>query len=121
MLNKRDKRGQEGGPSALGMTLAIILGLAVVAVVIYGFVVGWSNFLPWLSPTNNVDFIKSQCSIACSTGSTYGFCTQPQVLKATDLPGGVKEITGTCKSFVTLKNTADKSYGITDCPSVTCT
>jgi len=109
MLNKRGQGLQ------VSTIILIILGVAVLIFLIYGFVVGWSNLTPWISVGNNVDAIVSQCQVACSTNSAYGFCTQQRTLKAEDLPDGTKERIGTCKDFSTLTNTADKSYGIVSC------
>jgi uncharacterized protein with PQ loop repeat len=117
MLNKRDKRGQGLQISTI---ILIILGVAILVFLIYGFVVGWDKLLPWINPGNNVDSVVSQCQVACATNSVYGFCTQQRTLKAIDLPTGVKEKVGTCKEFSILTNAAGTSYGIATCSSLTC-
>lgn len=126
MIIKGDKRGQEGG-MGIGTIIALILGLALLVVIIYGFVVGWNNFLPFISSGNNVDSIVNLCQVACSTSgtSTYGYCTQNRTLQAPDLPNDaagkkVSQVYGTCNSFSTLTNNAGKSYGIAPCPAITC-
>ena len=102
----QNKRGQGLSTNAI---ILIVLGIVVLVVLILGFTIGWKSLLPWIS-TDNVNTIVTQCGIACTTESTYDFCSKPLTLKADDLPGGV---TGNCTFFATAEG-YDK-YGIQDC------
>ena len=97
--------------------ILIILGIVVLVILILGFTIGWSKILPFF-PSNNVENIKTTCGTACSTASTYDFCTLPRTLKASDLPAGGKEFVGNCSFFSTDANYL--KYGIETCSSVTC-
>ena len=111
----KSKRGQG---LSVNMIILIVLGVAVLAVLIVGFTVGWSKLNPFLS-ANNVNTIVTSCKVACETRSLYDFCTAPRELKADDLPGNVKSIKGNCTFFAT--NADYGKYGINDCSAITCT
>lgn len=99
-----NKRGQGLSTNAI---VLIILAVVVLAVVIVGFTVGWSKIAPWLS-SNNVDTIKTQCSVACSTGNTFDFCS-----KKRELNDGEKTVSANC--YVLSTNTDYEEYGIAKC------
>lgn len=105
----QNKRGQGLSTNAI---ILIVLGIVVLVVLILGFTIGWKSLLPWIS-TDNVNNIVTQCGIACTTESVYDFCSKPLTLKAGDLPGGGKEVTGNCTFFATVEG-YDK-YGVQDC------
>jgi len=95
-----NKRGQGLQISTI---ILIVLGLAVLVLLIVGFMTGWQKVLPWVS-SNNVDTIVNQCQAACATQDIYGFCTLSRTLKASDLSNDAdgkaqKEVTGTCSFF----------------------
>ncbi len=111
MLNKRGQGLQ------ISTIILFVLGVAVLVVLILGFVIGWEKLFPWLTPGNNVENIVSQCQVACGTGNTYGYCTMERTLKAEDLNvEGKHEVKGSCNTFSTSYST----YGISACPSITC-
>jgi hypothetical protein len=95
-----EKRGQGLSTNAI---ILIVLGVVVLAVLVIGFTMGWDKIAPWIS-TDNVDTIKTQCEVACSTSSTYDFCTKERTLK----------MEGEEDKEVTCKELAGK-YGIEDC------
>ena len=101
-----NKRGQGLSTNAI---ILIILGVIVLVVLVIGFTMGWDKIAPWIS-TDNVDTIKTQCEVACSTNSVYDYCTKTRDLKA----GEVEEIDKTCKDLSEL------SYGIGACSSIIC-
>ncbi len=109
-----NKRGAD-----LSAFIPFFIAAVIVAVIfIIGSVKGWDNFLPWLFKGNNVDNVVRDCSVACTTENIYGFCTEQRVLKATDLPGGVKSVTNTCNYFAT--ETGYETYNIEKCLSFSC-
>jgi hypothetical protein len=107
MLKKR-------GQSLMEILPWLIAAVIVLVVLIFGFSTNWQIFSSLLGTDNNVNIITTQCQTACTQGSTYGFCNQNRTLKATDLPGGVKEVTSNCKDLATRY----PSYGIQLCPSL---
>ena len=102
-----NKRGQGLSTNAI---VLINLALIVLVRLVVGFTVGWSKFAPFLSG-NNVDTIVTQCSIACSTESTYDYCSAKRTLKADD-----KEL-GDVTCFYLSEKTSQ--YGLEAC-SINC-
>lgn len=107
-----DKRGQGISTNAI---VLIILAVVVLVILIIGFTVGWSKMAPWIS-TDNVDVIVNQCSIACSTDSVFGYCTQERELKFGEtiegLTSGQKYTCDELSGYAQL--------GVEECPAVTC-
>lgn len=109
-----DKRGQGLSVNAI---ILIVLGIVILIVLIAGFTIGFNKFLPFLA-SNNVNTISTSCSVACSTGSVYEFCSLQRTLEADDikdLPSG-KDGVGTCFVFGTDSDYA--KYGIDECPAL---
>jgi hypothetical protein len=109
MLNKR---GQELSTNTI---ILIILGVIVLVLLILGFVMGWNKVLPFLNKPN-IDSVNQGCLQACTTLSTYDFCT---VLRNVN-DGTNKEFKTTCKDLATNQSYASRNYGISDCSDVTC-
>ena len=104
-----NKRGQGLSTQAI---ILIVLGVFVLAILILGFTMGWKNIAPWLGGGDNVKTIVDACSVACGTQSQYDYCTVERELKdAND-----NEIKTTCD----VLSTSYTTYGIAECPSVTC-
>ena len=113
-MNLENKKGQGLSTNAI---ILIVLGVVILVVLIIGFTMGWANIAPWLSG-DNVNTIANQCDAACSTRSTYDFCTKPRELKASDLPDGVKSVKNSCAFFA--NETGYEKYGIEKCPELAC-
>ncbi len=114
MLNKRGQGLQ------ISTIILIVLGLAVLVLLIVGFMVGWQKVLPWIS-SSNVDTIVNQCQSSCATQDTYGFCNLAKTLKSPDLPNDAagkpqKEVTANCTFFANDVNYV--KYGIAKCPDL---
>jgi len=105
----KDKRAQ--GMSITTIIL-IILGLIVLVVLIVGFTAGWTNIKEFIAPSNNVDKIVQQCSIACSTNQKFAFCSEKRELKSVDEK--LEDVT--CYSLAEKK----RVYGIEKCPVIDC-
>lgn len=110
----QNKRGQGMSTNAI---ILIILGIVVLVVLILGFTMGWDKIAPWLSG-NNVDTIVTACEASCTIGSQYDFCTLQRNLKASDLPGDVKRVNGTCQFFATEELYG--VYAIQECAGIVC-
>lgn len=105
---KFNKRGQGLSVNAI---ILIVLGVFVLAVLIFGFTVGWQKILPFIS-TDNVDTLVTTCGIACSTNSQFSFCIDKRDLKAGD--DSIKDVT--CNYLAEEQ----KKYGIASCGSISC-
>ena len=103
-----NKRGQG---LQLSTVILLILGVLVLIALIYWFSSGSAKLLPWLS-SENIDTLKTQCGVACSTASKYSFCSQNRTVK----DGVNEEFEATCYQLVTEHS----SYGIEPCSQVTC-
>lgn len=71
---------KKGAEMTIGTIIVIILALVVLVVIIYGFTTGWGNL--WEKITGfgggkvNVQTIVQSCQLACTTQSTYDYCTK---------------------------------------------
>ena len=101
------KRGQG---ISLTTILLMVLGVVVVAVLIFGFSMGWDNFWGSISPFGgsavNVDSIRTACSLACMQKAEYSFCSEKRDLT---IEKG-KTTTGSCFDF-----TVNSDLDIKDC------
>ena len=96
---------------ATSTIVLLVIAVLILVVLILGFTKGWSNFAPWLS-SNNVDNIKNSCSVACSTGSQYDFCSVDR--KVNDGENPKFELT-----FESLStDTRFAKYGVDPCPNL---
>ena len=100
-----DKRGQGLSTNAI---ILIVLGIIVLVILVVGFYAGWDKIAPWIKPENNVQDVVSSCSIACSTGSVYDYCSKPRTLFAEE--GFESE--GNCTYFA---GAGFEKYGIGEC------
>jgi len=102
---------------SLTTIILIVLGLAVLIFLIFGFSRGWGNL--WDTASNigggdaNVDDVKRGCTLACDTQSEDAYCREVREVRFGD---GTWE-KGSCKTF--------ESYGkegirLSRCSDVTC-
>jgi len=108
----QNKKGQGLSTNAIIM---IILGVVVLIVLIMGFTLGWNKLLPFIS-TNNVDTIKTSCGIACSTSSTFDYCSVVREVK----DGVNDKFSETCYNLANSDEYSSRNYGIEKCSSITC-
>jgi hypothetical protein len=97
----QNKKGQD---ISITTIILVVLGIAVLVLLIFGFTKGWGNIAPWLSG-NNVDSIKTQCQASCALGSQYEFCSAKKTVNDGDSP----KFESTCYELATSK-TAPKDY-----------
>lgn len=107
-----NKRGQGLSTNAI---VLIILAVVVLVMLIMGFTLGFDKISPFIG-SNNVESIVQQCGVACGTSSVYSFCSDERTLKSDDLPGGEKEVVGTCVFF--SEDPEYAKYGIRDCSNL---
>ena len=103
-----NKRGQG---LQISTVILLILGVLILIALIYWFSSGSAKLLPWLS-SENIDTLKTQCGVACSTASKYAFCSQNRTVN----DGTTDEYEATCYE---LANNHPE-YGIEKCPSIDC-
>ena len=128
-----NKRGQQ---MTLGTIIAIVLGIAVLVFLIFGFSTGWGSL--WDRITNfgggsgNIDTIKQACELACTGQSKAAFCTEARTVKygkklevaAWDGSAnvkGLKSSPGTCSDFAAdSAGTKYPGLNVATCPAITC-
>ena len=103
-----NKKGQGLSTNAI---ILIVLGIFVLAILIFGFTLGWGKLAPWLNKPN-VNEISQACTIACTTNDQYSFCNSKKELKA----GEVKLRDVTCNYLIKEK----PEYPIDKCDQITC-
>jgi hypothetical protein len=114
-MREMNKRGQQ---MTLGTIIAIVLGIAVLVFLIFGFSTGWNNLWDKVGNINsgksNVDAVVQGCAVACSSQGVDAFCRQ---LREVDYGDGTSN-TGSCETFLKKKSTL--RVKIEDC-SIDCT
>jgi len=90
-----NKKGQD---LSLTTIILIVLGIAVLVFLIWGFSTGWTNLWDRVTAFTgggvNVDSVKQGCELAC-TGALYGdWCENPKTLKLAD-----KTLRGSCENL----------------------
>jgi hypothetical protein len=121
----KNKKAQEMSTGAIAL---IILAVIVLVVLVLGFSLGWNKILPFLS-SNNVESIHTACTAACTTGSTYDFCTVMRNVKDENKNKFKETCNHLATGSVSIPNEADPTnptvintagYEISSCPSITC-
>ena len=109
---------KKGAEMTIGTIIIIVLALVVLVVLVYGFSTGWSNL--WEKITGfgggkvNVQSVVQSCQLACTTGSTYDYCTKTRKLIETGADGKAKESQKRCIDLV------GNTYGLERCTNVDC-
>jgi len=99
----------------LGTIIAIVLGIAVLVFLIFGFSTGWNNM--WSKITElgggsvNVDDVVRGCEVACASQSVDAFCRQERTVNY----GDGKSEKGSCKALEKSDEISIKTCAIA-CP-----
>ena len=108
MMNKR------GFELAISTLVLLIIGLLVLASLIYGFSYGWGNFwnkiIAFSGGSDTVSAVISACETSCSVKSQYDYCT----LKRKIIENGDEKMV-TCNELE-----LSKKYELR-CPAISCT
>ena len=107
-----NKRGQGLSTSAI---ILIVLGVFILAILIFGFTKGWAQFSVY-TKSDNVNTIVQQCQTACTSSNVYDYCSRELNLVASDLPNGNKEVLGNCTYFATTSGY--EKYGVVSCGAI---
>jgi hypothetical protein len=96
----KSKRGQE---LTLGTIILIILGVAVLVFLIWGFSSGWSNLWTKISSYfgggTNVETVRNACTLACDSKSDYEYCKVGRQLRYNDINQKMIKETKTCNQI----------------------
>lgn len=119
-----DKKGQG---LQLSTIILIVLGIAVLVFLIFGFSVGWGNLWDRIQNFSggkvNLDTIKQGCALACAEVSSDKWCTQVRSVNfAEKVKIKEKESTkhsGTCDEF-TGAEFVNAGLVIDTCPEISC-
>jgi hypothetical protein len=102
-----NKKGQN---ITLGTIILIVLGVAVLVFLIFGFSTGWNNLWNRITAygggSANVDTIKQACVLACSTNAENAYCIEKKIIRRSKTD--TEE--GSCGTF-----------GLDSCPGIDCT
>ena len=103
-MNMMNKKGQT---NTIGVTIAIILGIALIVFLIWGFSTNWNMFSSTSSAyagKTNIDTVTKACELQCQNGQTEEFCR----VDKTVIDNKGESSKKTCKDI------------IIDCTTVTC-
>jgi len=77
-----NKKGQQ---MTLGTIVLIVLGIAVLVFLIFGFSTGWGNLWERVTAfgggSANVDTIVQACALACTGQSSDAYCNQEKTVR----------------------------------------
>ncbi len=113
-MKRINKSGQQ---MTLGTIIAIVLGIVVLVLLVWGFSTGWNNM--WNKVTSygagsdNTGTIVQSCALKCSTGNHYGFCNQLMDVKTGD---GYENNSVTCNELSSGEVSFTKKGGSTSTP-----
>ena len=105
---------KKGAEMTVGTIIIIVLALIVLVILVYGFSTGWTNL--WEKVTGfgggeiNVQSAVQSCQLACTTGSTYDWCTKKRDIVFEDDSANAPY---TCNELVSVSGT-----GLEDCAAL---
>jgi hypothetical protein len=122
---------KKGQGLQLSTIILIVLGIAVLVFLIFGFYTGWSNL--WDRVTNfaggksNLDTIKQGCAVACTGQSQSDWCNDNRTVRfgqqvEIKVEGKEKNVTttvGSCRDFVANKDNFP-GLNVAPCGEITC-
>lgn len=109
MINKKAE-------ASVGVIIALVLGLLILVFLVLGFTGVWNPFSS-VFKTNNIEQIKANCNIACTTNSQYDFCSKNQSVN----DGENTKFSDTCYNLATdVSKYGNRYYGIASCPEIEC-
>ena len=101
---------KKGAEMTIGTIVVIVLAIAVLVFLIFGFTTGWSNLWERVGIYGgkgvNVNDVVVACSAACAQENNYGFCNQQYELITEDGSQG----SHSCNEWVLIDN-----FGIEEC------
>ena len=109
MVNKR-------GDQSIWITISIIIGVVLLALLIFGFMNTWDMFQGQVDvvadSNSNIDKLITACSLRCSSKATYAYCVEVREIEV----NGKAVINGSCYGFAEYGS----SYKFEKCSRLTC-
>ncbi|MDP2946928.1 MAG: hypothetical protein Q8N88_02340 [Nanoarchaeota archaeon] len=121
VMSLRKKKGQE---LTLGTVILIVLGIAVLIFLIFGFSTGWGNLWDritnWSGGRANLDTIKTGCELACAQNSVQDWCNFQRTVKFSEAirigsSESKKNHAGTCAQFVSIDDFKKSGLNVEAC------
>jgi len=120
------KRGLRMNRNAQSMTIGtlvvMILGIIVLVVLAYGFTVGWGDLFSRITGLGggkvNVQTVVQSCQIACSTQSSYDYCTRTRGVVFDETDAQRNKIPITCSQLETENVGLERCSSIPNCNAV---
>lgn len=95
----RGSSRKKGQNMTLGTIIAIVLGIAVLVFLVYGFATGWGNLWSRITAYSggdaNVDTIKQACALACASNAENDYCLRERTITFS----GDEERVGSCYNY----------------------
>ena len=124
VASRKNKKGQG---LSLTTIILIVLGLAVLVFLIFGFSKGWGSLWDTITQAGgggaNVDDVKRGCDLACSTQSEDAYCRESRTMRFGEMRNvtlanttkiEVKSVSGSCKVLATNYS----GLGVAKCPGI---
>jgi len=96
---------KKGAEMTIGTIVIIVLAIAVLVFLIYGFTTGWTNLWGKINifsgGGSTINEVGQACAIACAQNDVYGFNTLARVVRN---EGGFVNKTATCKDLIGTVN-----------------
>jgi len=111
-------KGKKGQQMTLTTIIAIVLGIAVLVLLIWGFSSGWNNLWEQVTgrtSSSNVELRIADCENDCKAGEKSDWCNEKKDLRYFDKDGKAVKVSGTCNEF--SLNSKGMSMGFEDCYS----
>ncbi len=116
-----NKKGQN---MSLTTIILIVLGIAVLVFLIFGFSTGWSNLWGkvqgYIGGGSNIDTVISGCQLACTSGNKYDLCESNRTVKfGKQVEIGDEKVTSvraSCHELATMEKY--KGIGVAKCPGL---
>ena len=123
-----DKKGQE---LTLGTIVLIVLGIAVLVFLIFGFTTGWGQLwskIGAFGSDSNVEDVKLDCKTDCLAGEESSFCLEKKTLKVFNEKGNLVEMKATCNQLRSRGNDSEEGVdysgvslnGFDQCAEIEC-
>jgi len=121
-------KGKRGAEMTIGTIVIIVLAIAVLVFLIFGFTTGWSNLWERIGIYGgagaNINDISQACAAACAQQDSYGWNTQVRTVrdenKFENKTATCKDLTGTVVLTKTgaIPPTVDLANAVADCPNL---
>lgn len=112
VINFKSKMNKRGQQMTLATLIAIVLGITVLVLLIFGFTTGWNNMWDRVTAgtsSSNIELKITDCEADCSAGESNAFCKERKDLRFFDEAGKIVKIKDTCNAFATQTLSVDNN------------